>query len=128
MADFCAQCAEEIGFKSDFVDSNLKPGLYNTNLCEGCGTIQTNGQGECISNDCLHPNHHVPLDSNVSYWIDIEHFDFKGIPHKEVEYGVWDNSIRENYIPIESIDDIPHMKGYRIYVCWEGAYNLYELT
>ena len=45
MADFCKQCAEDLGFpRSDFEDPKLKPGLYHTNLCEGCGYIQTNGK------------------------------------------------------------------------------------
>lgn len=126
MADFCKQCAEEIGFKSDFIDVKLKPGLYNTNLCEGCGPIQTNSKGECISPDCLCPGHNAPLDTNVSYWIHAESMDFKNVPHKEIEYGEWSKSIL-NYIEIKSIDDIPHIKGYQIYVCWEGTYNLYEL-
>ena len=33
MADFCKQCAEDLGFpRSDFEDPKLKPGLYHTNI------------------------------------------------------------------------------------------------
>lgn len=62
MADFCKQCSL-VMFGSDFrelADPQLKPGYANGNLCEGCGYIQTNAAGECISSDCLCAGHHVP--------------------------------------------------------------------
>ncbi len=128
MADFCKQCAEEIGFESDFIDINLKKGLYHMNLCEGCGPIQTNGKGECITEDCLQSGHHVPLDTNVSYWIHAPNgFDTKQVQMKEVEYGEWSQSIYDTHIEIKSIDDIPHLKGNRIYVCSDGTYTLLEI-
>lgn len=130
MAEFCKQCAEEIGFTSDFINiKGAKKGLYHTVLCEGCGPCQVNSQGECISSDCMAEGHNVPLDTNVSYWIDIDmkNFDTKGVKLKEIEYGEWSHTIRDEHIGFESIDDIPHTIGNRIYVCWEGTYNLYEI-
>lgn len=58
MADFCKQCSEEI-FCEDTGDlANItKPfqqaeGLYAVVLCEGCGPIQVDVDGKCISPDC----------------------------------------------------------------------------
>lgn len=52
MAEFCKQCAEEMGFEPDFV------GLCNEEqvavvICEGCGPTMVNHKGECVSKDCL---------------------------------------------------------------------------
>lgn len=58
MADFCKQCSEEI-FGEDFEDlkglgdgSPLPEGHGWTALCEGCGVIVVNDNGECISKGC----------------------------------------------------------------------------
>lgn len=61
MAEFCKQCAEYMGFDPDFTgmttaDDEAK-GLFVCVLCEGCGAIQVNAAGECIS-DCLE-HHHI---------------------------------------------------------------------
>ena len=62
MADFCFQCVEEdLGFKGDKNDlKNLcskednKKGLYSALvICEGCGPIQVDCNGKCISENCL---------------------------------------------------------------------------
>ena len=49
MAAFCQQCANEFGEPGDF--EGCAP--FEVVLCEGCGAIQVNEQGECISPDCL---------------------------------------------------------------------------
>ena len=48
MAEFCKQCAGELGEPGDFEGSDP----FELVLCEGCGPIQVNEWGECISPDC----------------------------------------------------------------------------
>jgi len=64
MSDFCYQCTSDVlgvkGEKNDFVgissaDDTAK-GQYPVVLCEGCGPIQVDHTGRCVSNDCLY-NH-----------------------------------------------------------------------
>ena len=59
MADFCKQCSIDM-FGDDFGDlaglskaSDTRKGLYCTVICEGCGCIQVDHEGNCISKDCL---------------------------------------------------------------------------
>lgn len=59
MADFCKQCSIEI-FDQDFNDlaGITKPedqakGLFAVVICEGCGLIQVDAEGKCISSNCL---------------------------------------------------------------------------
>jgi hypothetical protein len=61
MADFCNQCAATLGFDHGDLDGITKPedwekGLAAVVLCEGCGAIQVDPQGNCISADC-YENH-----------------------------------------------------------------------
>ena len=67
MADFCKQCAEEIFGKQAKRDgicllSDLRgitskkdyaKGLAAVVICEGCGPIQVDPEGNCVSEDCL---------------------------------------------------------------------------
>ena len=58
MADFCVQCAEEMGFPtSDLAgitaSEDAARGLYCVVICEGCGFIQVDHEGRCVSKDCL---------------------------------------------------------------------------
>lgn len=127
MADFCKQCADDMGFPhSDFIDPNLKPGLYHVSLCEGCGHIQTNGKGECISADCLKPGHNVPLDVDCSFVIKgpIEIFNVN--LHK-VGGGIHDEEITKDFHVINSLDDINHIKGYNIYVIDGDMFTHYRI-
>ena len=56
MADFCKQCAREIGQPSDFVGMCDDEEIV-TVLCEGCGPIDVDCYGVCISDDCLKLGH-----------------------------------------------------------------------
>ena len=60
MADFCKQCCEYYfgkDIKNDFYGIQpkafTKKGLYTVVLCEGCGIIQVNHTGKCMSPDCI---------------------------------------------------------------------------
>lgn len=57
MAEFCKQCAAAMGFEPDFVGASTAEdtanGLFVVVLCEGCGPIQVDHTGKCISTDCL---------------------------------------------------------------------------
>ena len=57
MADFCLQCAHEMGFKCDFTmimsAAQHEKGLVADVLCEGCGPIQVDGDGKCLTIGCL---------------------------------------------------------------------------
>ena len=59
MADFCRQCSLA-NFGEDYGDLagittevNEKNNFYCVVLCEGCGAIQVDSKGNCISSDCL---------------------------------------------------------------------------
>lgn len=61
MADFCKQCSKELlGYNdgsNDMVglstpEETIKK-LYPIVLCEGCGPIQVDHTGRCMSDDCL---------------------------------------------------------------------------
>ena len=63
MADFCYQCSMAIEGK-DFKELagitsvlSYMMGKAALVLCEGCGTIQVDPMGHCISNDCLEKGH-----------------------------------------------------------------------
>lgn len=59
MADFCNQCCVSMGFPTGVDLANLstkedtEKGLYPVVLCEGCGPIQVDHEGNCVSPDCL---------------------------------------------------------------------------
>ena len=58
MADFCNQCAKDLGFpKGDFISENpneiLKEGYGYAFLCEGCGPCLVNPKGDCIDPECF---------------------------------------------------------------------------
>ena len=59
MADFCKACALEIMGK-DYGDlayitsrRDAKKKKYALVICEGCGPIQVDRRGNCVSKDCL---------------------------------------------------------------------------
>jgi hypothetical protein len=69
MADFCKACSIDI-FGEDFKELALitkeedwKGGKACTALCEGCGFIQVDPEGNCVSPDCFEetkPGHGLP--------------------------------------------------------------------
>jgi hypothetical protein len=54
MADFCKQCSVEI-FGDDFGElaDMCKPGQIILTICEGCGPVQVDHEGTCVSKDCI---------------------------------------------------------------------------
>ena len=58
MADFCKQCTEELfqvghnDLSELLTEEEEAEGYMATVLCEGCGPIQVNRAGECLSADC----------------------------------------------------------------------------
>ena len=68
MADFCYQCSLVI-FGQDFGDlrgltpiADWRQGKGALVLCEGCGVIQVDPNGHCVSHDCLEKGHKGRLD------------------------------------------------------------------
>jgi len=62
VADFCKQCSVD-SFGEDYHDlagisteADTKAGLFATVICEGCGFIQVDHEGRCVTIDCL--EHH----------------------------------------------------------------------
>lgn len=62
MADFCKACTEELfgvhAAQSNDMANITEPeewdkGLAVTVLCEGCGPIQVDPKGNCVTTDCL---------------------------------------------------------------------------
>lgn len=61
MADFCRQCSLE-HFGEDFRElagmstpEDTAKGLFTVNICEGCGFVLVDHEGECVDPDC--PKH-----------------------------------------------------------------------
>ena len=55
MSDFCKQCSIYM-FGEDFKDlANLITKDYKiaTVICEGCGVIEVNKEGECVTKNCF---------------------------------------------------------------------------
>lgn len=58
MADYCKQCAEEIGFSDTddlaylVTEDQAKSGLFANVTCEDCGVTIVNHKGECMSKTC----------------------------------------------------------------------------
>jgi hypothetical protein len=64
MADFCMQCTEKLfgkDLKNDLsglsTPEDTTKGLYPVVICEGCGHIQVDHEGRCVSKDCLEGGH-----------------------------------------------------------------------
>lgn len=71
MADFCKQCSVEI-FGKDFKElagittpAHWADGKAVVVICEGCGPIQVDPDGNCISQDCIgdHRKHTITKDN-----------------------------------------------------------------
>lgn len=64
MADFCRQCSIET-FGKDYrelagitTQKDWEQAKASIVICEGCGIIQVDPEGNCVSKDCDHPTHH----------------------------------------------------------------------
>jgi hypothetical protein len=62
MADFCNQCANALGFEEGDLAGittyeDFACDMASVVVCEGCGVIFVDPEGNCISNDCLGHNH-----------------------------------------------------------------------
>ena len=58
MADFCEQCAKDLDFPyGDFrnmtSEKEWEEGKAACVLCEGCGSIQVDCNGNCVTKNCL---------------------------------------------------------------------------
>lgn len=68
MADFCEACCREMGFDGGDLAERTKPedwaeGKACSVICEGCGFIQVDPKGNCVSKDCIRkgaPGHGLP--------------------------------------------------------------------
>jgi hypothetical protein len=56
MAEFCNQCARELGFpEGDFanlIEGGVRPGWGVVVICEGCGNTLADNDGNCINSYC----------------------------------------------------------------------------
>lgn len=63
MADFCKQCAirifgEDNGDMADLLtEDEAAQGLCVSVLCEGCGPIRVDREGNCLEFDCMRKGH-----------------------------------------------------------------------
>lgn len=69
MADFCRQCSIEL-FGKDYSDLKglTKPEDWEKakavcTICEGCGLIQVDPEGNCVSKDCDKKGHKEKEDA-----------------------------------------------------------------
>lgn len=84
MADFCKACSDKLfgpGMPPDLGGITKEPewlqGLAVSVICEGCGPIQVDPEGNCVSQDCLcagEPGHGLP------WHLDPKKIDFCGTP------------------------------------------------
>jgi hypothetical protein len=63
MADYCQQCSTAI-FGKDFREladitkpADWEKGMAVITICEGCGPIQVDPDGRCVSDDCMENGH-----------------------------------------------------------------------
>lgn len=68
MADFCMQCSidlhgDDFGDLADITSKEgAEKGFYCVVLCEGCGPIQVDDRGGCVSKDCFKNGHPTNKD------------------------------------------------------------------
>lgn len=72
MADLCKQCSIET-FGEDFGDlanittkENELQGYYAVFICEGCGFIQVDHKGNCVTSDCLYKHGETYAPTRIS--------------------------------------------------------------
>lgn len=62
MAEFCRQCGTDLFGIGDDLAGITEPERYAAGeacvvICEGCGVIQVDPDGNCVSKDCLKKGH-----------------------------------------------------------------------
>lgn len=127
MADFCAQCASEIGMETDFTFEDKRKGYYYSVLCEGCGNTMVNSKGECVSPLCLCKGHNVEVDKDLVFLASSTNIDISSL-EVEMEENV---SLPDPppYLVFDNINEINKQTGYKIYIpTVYGTYNLYTLA
>lgn len=75
MSDFCLQCTEVMfpGCENDLsgitTPQDTAAGLYASALCEGCGFIQVDHEGRCVTVGCLenHNKEWGPTDPDMTF-------------------------------------------------------------
>lgn len=70
MADFCNQCAKDLGFpEGDLkVPEDRGPGRF-TALCEGCGPTIVDEQGNCLHIPCNEPGRGAGIPKDAIFYI-----------------------------------------------------------
>jgi len=70
MADFCKQCAEEMGLPNgmEYLQTvfDTNDGLVTEVICEGCGHTYVDHTGKCVAPGCLR-DHTIPVDEDEDY-------------------------------------------------------------
>lgn len=126
MADFCKQCADQLGFpESDLIPADGLPGYYYPSLCEGCGPIMVNHRGECTSIDCLQAGHCVGPEPDLIFQCNVLIPVIDGLDL--VESGV---SLAKpiTHLIFESFDDVTMHPTYKYYLIQpNGTYAVYKM-
>ena len=81
MADFCEACSKDLGFPRNDLslitsEEDWQNGLACSVICEGCGIIQVDPDGNCVSPHCLkkgQPGHGLPWVSQKECLAEIHH-------------------------------------------------------
>lgn len=66
MADFCRQCWGDNyqgNLENLTTESDTNNGTFAVAICEGCGVIQVDHTGLCVSTDCYSENHATIFDN-----------------------------------------------------------------
>lgn len=100
MADFCKQCSMEL-FGKDFRElagvtepDKWEQGLAARVICEGCGPIQVDPDGNCVTPDCIckgKPGHGLPWKKENSDGE--EEADQETVASDTEEEDRWENSV-----------------------------------
>lgn len=85
MAEFCSACNYEMfDMESDFKGLTTEEEWVEDKaalvICEGCGPIQVNPNGDCVSKDCLHTGqdgHGVEKGKETHYEVHHQRFRHK---------------------------------------------------
>jgi len=138
VADFCKQCSIDL-FGDDFKDlagitdpDQWSKGKAATVICEGCGPIQIDPDGNCVSEDCMcqgQRGHGLPW---VKQGIDFTNLLSSTDPYKSPEpeckpVSIRDASMGPPYdMELHMADPCPECGGFRMqlgdWACWGMCY------